>query len=164
MIYPLKETRPNLHFVTGIHVKHVTFDGYVSLSLSFLAELEPPHSENRATGVAFALNPLFHPDGSAETRTVRGTRLVVISAGSFGTPGILERSGIGGQGVLDGVGVKQQVDLPGVGENYQGWFRLPDCRRQRTTLVTLEMCRSQHLVPPVLLRRRGRDTRRDSAK
>ena len=26
MIYPLKDTRPNLHFVTGIHVKHVTFD------------------------------------------------------------------------------------------------------------------------------------------
>ncbi|KAI0294579.1 alcohol oxidase [Russula brevipes] len=102
MIYPLKETRPNLHFVTGIHVKHVTFDG-----------------ENRATGIAFALNPLFHPDGPAETRTVRGTRLVVISAGSFGTPGILERSGIGGTDVLDGVGVKQRVDLPGVGENYQ---------------------------------------------
>ncbi|KAN0140562.1 hypothetical protein V8E53_001771, partial [Lactarius tabidus] len=26
MIYPLKDTRPNLHFLTGIHVKHVTFD------------------------------------------------------------------------------------------------------------------------------------------
>jgi hypothetical protein len=30
MIYPLKETRPNLHVVTGIHVKHVTFDECVS--------------------------------------------------------------------------------------------------------------------------------------
>jgi hypothetical protein len=29
MIYPLKETRPNLHFVTGIHVKYVTFNEYV---------------------------------------------------------------------------------------------------------------------------------------
>ncbi len=26
MIYPLKDTRPNLHFLTGVHVKHVTFD------------------------------------------------------------------------------------------------------------------------------------------
>ena len=26
MIYPLKDTRPNLHFVTGVHVKRVTFD------------------------------------------------------------------------------------------------------------------------------------------
>jgi len=29
MIYPLKETCPNLHFVTGIHVKYVTFNEYV---------------------------------------------------------------------------------------------------------------------------------------
>ena len=31
MIYPLKETRPNLHFLTGVHVKHVTFDECVAL-------------------------------------------------------------------------------------------------------------------------------------
>lgn len=45
---------------------------------------------------------------------------MVISAGSLGSPGILERSGIGAKDVLEGVGVKQRVDLPGVGENYQG--------------------------------------------
>ena len=65
-------------------------------------------------------NRLLEPDGPTETRTVRGTKLVVVSAGSLGTPGILERSGIGGKEVLEGVGVKQQVDLPGVGENYHG--------------------------------------------
>jgi GMC oxidoreductase len=86
-------------------------------------------SDNRATGVAFTFNPLFHPDGPTETRTVRGTKLVVLCAGSFGTPGILERSGIGGKTILEGVGVKQRVDLPGVGENYQGPFLLRDrCR------------------------------------
>ncbi|KAI0265987.1 alcohol oxidase-like protein [Gloeopeniophorella convolvens] len=102
LIYPLAETRPNLHFVTGVHVKHITFD-----------------DDNRATGVAFTLNPLFHPDGPTETRTVRASKLVVVSAGSFGSPGILERSGIGAASVLGRVGVKQRVDLPGVGENYQ---------------------------------------------
>jgi alcohol oxidase len=102
MIYPLKDTRPNLHFLTGVHVKHVTFD-----------------DENRATGVAYALNPLFHPDGPRVTHTVRGTKLVLISAGAFGSPGILERSGIGAKDVLERVGVKQRVDLPGVGKNYQ---------------------------------------------
>ena len=45
---------------------------------------------------------------------------MVISAGSLGSPGILERAGIGSKDVLEGVGVKQRVDLPGVGENYQG--------------------------------------------
>ncbi|KAH9013891.1 alcohol oxidase-like protein [Lactarius pseudohatsudake] len=102
MIYPLKDTGPNLHFLTGVHVKHVTFD-----------------DENRATGVAYALNPLLHPDGPRTTRTVRGTKLVLVSAGSFGSPGILERSGIGAKDVLERVGVKQRVDLPGVGENYR---------------------------------------------
>ena len=78
-------------------------------------------SENQATGVAYALNPLFHHDGSMDTRIVRGTKLVLISAGAFGSPGILERSGIGAKEVLERVGVKQHIDLPGVGENYQGF-------------------------------------------
>jgi alcohol oxidase len=29
MIYPLQVTRPNFHFLTGVHVKHVTFDQVV---------------------------------------------------------------------------------------------------------------------------------------
>ena len=82
--------------------------------------IESQPRQSRATGVAFVLNLLFHPDGPTEIRTVRGTKLVVISSGSLGTPGILERSGIGAKDVLEGVAVKQRVDLPGVGENYQG--------------------------------------------
>jgi len=117
-----------------------------------------PHSENRATGVAFTLNPLFHPDASGltETRTVRGTRLVVLSAGSFGSPGILERSGIGAKGVLESVGVKQRVELPGVGENYQGRVLDYQCP---CIFLTLDVHRSQHFIHPVLFLRRGRDIR-----
>jgi alcohol oxidase len=87
----------------------------------FLSLLDNHFSENRATGVAYTLNPLFHPDGPRDTRTVRGTKLVLVSAGTFGSPGILERSGIGSKDVLEQVGVKQRVDLPGVGKNYQGF-------------------------------------------
>jgi hypothetical protein len=37
MIYPLKETRPNLHIVTGVHVKRAIFDEYVfHLAISVL--------------------------------------------------------------------------------------------------------------------------------
>ncbi|KAI0267246.1 GMC oxidoreductase-domain-containing protein, partial [Russula aff. rugulosa BPL654] len=93
LIYPLKETRPNLHIFTGIHVKHVTFDD------------------------SYTFNPLFHPDGPNETRTVRGTKLVVLSAGHS----VLQDIGALGnrrQGILEGVGVKQRVDLPSIGENY----------------------------------------------
>ena len=89
----------------------------------FLSLLERQYdfSENRATGVAYALNPLFYPDDPRDTRTVRGTKLVLVSAGAFGSPGILERSGIGAKNVLERVGVRQRVDLPEVGENYQGF-------------------------------------------
>ncbi len=38
MIYPLKDTRPNLHFLTGVHVKHVTFDECV-LTLTCFSRL-----------------------------------------------------------------------------------------------------------------------------
>ena len=51
---------------------------------------------------------------------MRAKKLILVSAGTFGSPGILERSGIGAKDVLERVGVKQQIDLPGVGENYQG--------------------------------------------
>lgn len=78
-------------------------------------------SENRATGVVYTLSPLLHPDGPRDTCIVRGAKLVLISAGTFGSPGILERSGIGAKDVLERVGVKQHVDLPGVGNNYQGF-------------------------------------------
>jgi alcohol oxidase len=53
---------------------------------------------------------------------VRATKLVLVSAGAFGSPGILERSGIGAKDVLERVGVRQRIDLPGVGENYQGFL------------------------------------------
>ena len=104
------------------------------------------HSDNRATGVAFTFNPLFHPDGPKNTRTVRGTKLVVLSAGSFGSPGILERSGIGAKAVLEGVGVKQRVDLPGVGENYQGSSLLRDSCWRASVLLTLDMIRVDHNI------------------
>ena len=74
----------------------------------------------RAAGVEFRWNKRFLPDADGETHTVRARRLVVLSAGSFGSPGILERSGIGAADVLSKNAVKQVVDLPGVGEGYQG--------------------------------------------
>jgi alcohol oxidase len=121
MIYPLKDTRPNLHFLTGVLVNHVTLDECVWNLKYFSGEATTYYCrENRATGVAYTLNPLFHPDCPKDTRTVRGTRLVLVSAGALGSPGILERSGIGAKDVLERIGVKQRVDLPGVGENYQG--------------------------------------------
>jgi alcohol oxidase len=100
-------------------------------------------SENRATGVAYTLNPLLHPDGSKDTRIARATKLVLVSAGAFGSPGILERSGIGAKDVLKHVGVEQRVDLPGVGENYQGSSVQ---RSSRKFVPDISMCRPQSVI------------------
>lgn len=59
-------------------------------------------------------------DTPSETAKAYAKKLVVLSAGSLGSPLILERSGIGAASVLEKVGVKQIVNLPGVGERYQG--------------------------------------------
>ncbi|KAF8462182.1 hypothetical protein DFH94DRAFT_788650 [Russula ochroleuca] len=73
--------------------------------------------------------PLFHPYRPSETRTVRWTILVILFSGSFGSPGILERSGIGAKAVPEGICGKQPVDWPGVVENYQVSSLLrDDCR------------------------------------
>ncbi|KAF9036275.1 GMC oxidoreductase-domain-containing protein [Panaeolus papilionaceus] len=57
-------------------------------------------------------------DPNASTLSARAAKLVVLGAGAFGSPAILERSGIGSSRILKQLGILQLVDLPGVGENY----------------------------------------------
>ena len=77
--------------------------------------------DKRAVGVEYVQNPrVFANANIEEVFTARAKRLVVVSAGAFGSPVILERSGIGAKVVLEKCNVEQIVDLPGVGENYQG--------------------------------------------
>ncbi|KAI0310132.1 alcohol oxidase-like protein [Amylostereum chailletii] len=90
-----------LQYATGVHVKRVIFEG------------------DRATGVEFTWNARFHPNADRDVHSVRASRLVLVSAGAFGSPGILERSGIGSSEVLKHVDVPLKVDLPGVGDGYQ---------------------------------------------
>ena len=85
-------------------------------------------------------NPRVYPDTNGELSVARASRLVIVSAGAFGSPCILERSGIGAKYVLEKHGVEELVDLPGVGENYQG-AQSPSFRRSiitnRTMLQTI---------------------------
>ncbi|KAI0043153.1 GMC oxidoreductase [Auriscalpium vulgare] len=100
-LYP-QASNKNLTVITAARVRRVVLDG-----------------ENRATGVEFTWNRTILPDADHDVQQVKATRLVIVSAGTFGSPGILERSGIGRADVLERIGVKQLVDLPGVGEHYQ---------------------------------------------
>ncbi|CZR51574.1 related to alcohol oxidase [Phialocephala subalpina] len=67
----------------------------------------------RATGVTLA-NGTFIP----------ASQEVILSAGSFGSPGLLELSGIGNKTVLGSAGIMQLIDLPSVGENLQDHIRI----------------------------------------
>ncbi|KAG1746079.1 GMC oxidoreductase-domain-containing protein [Suillus lakei] len=91
---------PNLHVWDGKRVRRIIFE------------------DKRAVGVEFTSDPVSCPDADQSLSIVRALKLVVVSAGAFGSPIILERSGIGAEAVLKRCGIEQLVNLPGVGENY----------------------------------------------
>ncbi|GAB3484199.1 choline dehydrogenase [Marinomonas epiphytica] len=67
--------------------------------------------EQQAVGVEFSQ--------SGKVEQVRSRKEVILSAGSIGSPQLLQLSGIGPAKVLEQAGVEVIHDLPGVGENLQ---------------------------------------------
>ena len=65
----------------------------------------------RVTGACYGLGGQEH--------SVKAHQEVIISAGSIGSPTLLQRSGVGPMSVLMAAGVPVRHDLPGVGENLQ---------------------------------------------
>ncbi|KAN0092544.1 alcohol oxidase [Tylopilus felleus] len=94
-LYP-HTSNPNLTILVETRVKRVIFDN------------------GRATGIEYTADKVGGP-----VITAKAKKLVVVSAGTFGSPSILERSGIGSLPILQKHGIPIIVDLPGVGENYQ---------------------------------------------
>ncbi|KAH0833408.1 hypothetical protein J3R83DRAFT_12521 [Lanmaoa asiatica] len=90
---------------------------------------ELTHANDRdghAVGIEYMTEAMSCQAASDELVTVKATKLVVVSAGAFGSPSILERSGIGAPSVLRKNNIHVLVDLPGVGENYQDhWGSCP---------------------------------------
>jgi choline dehydrogenase-like flavoprotein len=86
-------SRPNLKIITHAVSAKVTMDG------------------RRATGVA------YHQGGALQT--VQARREVILSAGAFGSPQLLQLSGIGAAADLRKLGIAVAHDLPGVGRNLQ---------------------------------------------
>lgn len=96
---------PNLHVLLGSQVIRVILD-----------------EDRRAIGVEFRPNPELIAEPPAEkpaVGAVRARKMVIVTAGAFGSPTILERSGIGAREVLQEAGVRVVADLPGVGHGYQ---------------------------------------------
>lgn len=85
--------RSNLTLMKGVLTRKVLLDG------------------KKATGIE------YQQGGSIKTATAR--KEVILSAGSIGSPQLLQLSGIGPAQVLKDAGVEVVQDLPGVGENLQ---------------------------------------------
>ncbi|EIN08374.1 alcohol oxidase [Punctularia strigosozonata HHB-11173 SS5] len=94
--------RPNLSIITGAHATRVVLrksdDGQ-----SVLAE-----------AVEFTVS-----GNQRRYTTKKVTREVVLSAGTYQTPQLLELSGIGNKQILEKFGIECLLDLPTVGENMQ---------------------------------------------
>ncbi|KAF8627066.1 hypothetical protein AX17_006405 [Amanita inopinata Kibby_2008] len=73
---------------------------------------------NRAIGVEYVDDVHGRSKETVTPSTARATRLVVLSAGAFGSPAILERSGVGNPRILKEHNIEALVGLPGVGEHY----------------------------------------------
>ncbi len=90
--------RANLKIMTGALVDRVIFE------------------QGRAVGLAYRLG--------GEERTARARGEVILAAGAIGSPGILERSGIGEAARLRDLGIAPLVDRPEVGGNLQDHLQL----------------------------------------
>ncbi|WRT70595.1 uncharacterized protein IL334_007593 [Kwoniella shivajii] len=89
---PLK----NLAVVTGLTVSRTIVEG------------------GRAVGVE-VLESAPYAGKEKSRKVIKARKLVVLACGALGSPGILERSGLGDPNVLTKAGVEVLADLPGVG-------------------------------------------------
>jgi choline dehydrogenase len=92
----IAKTRPNLSIKTNAHATRVLFDG------------------SKATGVEFRT-----PRGP---EVVYAGREVIVSGGVYGSPQLLQLSGVGPAQHLTDMGIDVVRDIPGVGSNLQDHF------------------------------------------
>jgi len=83
--------RPNLKIITGALVTRVVFEG------------------RRATGVEI--------ERSGARSAVQARREVIVACGAYGSPQLLQLSGIGDAARLQSLGIAPLLDLPAVGRN-----------------------------------------------
>lgn len=88
----------------GITVKTDTFIDRISLKVD-------------NAGVTRA-NSVFLQDTTCRKTFVEARKDVIISAGTYGSLGVLIRSGIGAKQDVEKLGIESQVDIPGVGRTW----------------------------------------------
>lgn len=89
-------------------------------------------NENKeAIGVEYMLgknlyeaDPAFNDVAEEKKYTVKASREVILAAGAFNTPQLLQLSGIGDANLLEEKGIAVVKDLPGVGRNLQDRYEI----------------------------------------
>lgn len=100
----LDGNHPNLNVLVESQVLRILFEDKKATGVEYI-----PNSDLQA-------NPA---DSQRPVRRVRARKLVIASGGTFGTPALLERSGIGNREILNRVGVSDIIShVPGVGEAF----------------------------------------------
>jgi choline dehydrogenase-like flavoprotein len=115
--HPIKD-RANLQVLTGARVMKIGF------------EKASPLAPIRATVVQY--------EQGGELRTAAVAKEVILAAGAFQSPKVLEISGIGDAKLLAKHGIDVVQDLPGVGENLQDHIFASIGYRARDDLETLD--------------------------
>ncbi|KAK6978211.1 GMC oxidoreductase [Favolaschia claudopus] len=96
--YEPNKSTPNLVVITGAQATRIVFNDELDAKRKFVA-----------SGVE------YHKDG--QLQRVSAKKEVILSAGAFRTPQLLELSGIGQKSILEAQKIPVKVDLPGVGIN-----------------------------------------------
>ncbi|EKT4465236.1 GMC family oxidoreductase N-terminal domain-containing protein [Pseudomonas putida] len=110
------QARPNLTVLTGVQVDQVILDN------------------TRAKAVKAHWQGAWH--------AFEAQREIILCAGSVGSPGILQRSGIGPRKLLEGLGIGVRHELPGVGGNLQDHLQLRLIYQVRNTRTLNQMANS----------------------
>lgn len=92
-LHPLQAQRPNLKVLTKVRASRILFEG------------------KRAIGVAYLQN--------GQEFEVKARREVIVAAGAFGSPQLLQLSGVGRAEDITSHGIPMVHELPGVGQNLQ---------------------------------------------
>ncbi|MFK5733202.1 GMC family oxidoreductase [Pseudomonas urmiensis] len=108
--------RPNVTILTDVQVDQVLLDN------------------TRATAVKARWQGAWHE--------FKARREIILCAGSVGSPGILQRSGIGPRKLLEGLGIGVRHDMPGVGGNLQDHLQLRLIYQIRNTRTLNQMANS----------------------
>ena len=106
--------RPNLTVLTNAHTQRLV--------------IEDAPNGKRAAGVEVRMD-------SGEVLNFNASREVILSAGSIGSPQILQLSGIGHGQLLNSKGIRVIHDLPGVGENLQDHLQVRSVYKVENTVT-----------------------------